>query len=1086
MDSHPISRRDAFLAFLGYLAFVIYGSLVPFAYRGISFEQAVARFREIGFLDLGVAARADWVANIVLYVPLSFLGCAFAIGMRSVHPLRHLTGLVVWAFCLAVAVAIEFFQEFFAPRTVSLNDLLAEAIGSTAGVVLFGLGRWEVVGLLRAFAAGGRVSVLAAMVLYLLCYVALSLFPYDFVVSPKELAWKLTTGNQGWLLASGDCTSWLRCGARQASEVVGLIPLGILLALGLPGWSLGRAFLLGVGLGLVLELLQLLLASGTSQGLSLLWRGLGLATGVAGGRLLRRYGPLPLAHLIRWLLPVAALPYGLLLVALAGWFSAPWLPPGDAFARLAELRLIPFYHHYFTTETAAMVSLIANAGMYAPLGLAVWALRAAGPGNFRHGARTAGLAAGALALPVELGKLFVPPKHPDLTNLLIAAGSAALVFVLTNWLARLLIGPPPGKSGAFIQPPAGGQAATPPLPTPQGLATGLALAGLLGVGLGLRHYPVGTPWLAAGLLAYGALLWHRPSLLFLTVPALLPTLDFSPYTGRLALDEFDLVVLLTLAIGYFRVYPLPARPWPGRAWPLAYGLLWCSWAVAMVRGLWPLWGLDGGGMDSSHSPLEAWQVGKGWLWALLLVPLLRRVPSANIPAVQRRLLDGWVLGLSGVVLAVVWERQAFVGLADFEREFRVTGSFSTMNRGSAYIETFLATAFPLLAVRVLQARRGLFKLAGLLAAALATYAMLVTFSRGGYAGMVAGLAPLGLALVRQSRGLSPRRWLVPAGLAMASLVAAVPVLSGGFAQSRLAHTADDLAVRQAHWRRALELMDPGPLPALLGMGFGQYPLLYLTRADGVRPPGTYSVLQEGTNRYLRLGSGTAAFLDQIVALAPDAQYTLSLRLRQPDAPAAAGVALCQKALLYSFECLWPRLPPPDPEHRWSTVSVPIDPAPLNGDAWPPRTVKLSLHNGSRAPIDLDGISLKRRDGRELVANGGFDEGTARWLFVSDDGWAWHIEQQVLEVYFAQGWLGVLALAAVIAAAAGILWPALARGDLAAAGFAGALVAFLTVGLFGSAFDTARLALMFYFTAFAAGFLVQPVRAPRRAGDGSTP
>ena len=36
---------------------------------------------------------------------------------------------------LALAVAIEFLQLFFAPRTVPLNDLLAELIGAFAGAV---------------------------------------------------------------------------------------------------------------------------------------------------------------------------------------------------------------------------------------------------------------------------------------------------------------------------------------------------------------------------------------------------------------------------------------------------------------------------------------------------------------------------------------------------------------------------------------------------------------------------------------------------------------------------------------------------------------------------------------------------------------------------------------------------------------------------------------------------------------------------------------------------------------------------------------------------------------------------------------
>ena len=58
---------------LAYAAFIIYGSLVPLDYRALPFDQAWDRFVHAPFLQLGLASRADWVANGVLYVPLGFL-----------------------------------------------------------------------------------------------------------------------------------------------------------------------------------------------------------------------------------------------------------------------------------------------------------------------------------------------------------------------------------------------------------------------------------------------------------------------------------------------------------------------------------------------------------------------------------------------------------------------------------------------------------------------------------------------------------------------------------------------------------------------------------------------------------------------------------------------------------------------------------------------------------------------------------------------------------------------------------------------------------------------------------------------------
>ena len=59
--------------FVCYLIFVIYGSLVPLEFQAISRTEALRRFSEIPWLDLGIASRADWVANCLLFIPLAFL-----------------------------------------------------------------------------------------------------------------------------------------------------------------------------------------------------------------------------------------------------------------------------------------------------------------------------------------------------------------------------------------------------------------------------------------------------------------------------------------------------------------------------------------------------------------------------------------------------------------------------------------------------------------------------------------------------------------------------------------------------------------------------------------------------------------------------------------------------------------------------------------------------------------------------------------------------------------------------------------------------------------------------------------------------
>jgi hypothetical protein len=847
--------------------------------------------------------------------------------------------------------------------------------------------------------------------------------------------------------------------------------------------------------------------------------------------------------------PILVLPYLAGLALVNGWFSAPALSVDAALARLPEVRWLPLYYHYFTSETVAMASALAQVGLYAPLGLLAWAWGARRVGGRwerrprrddaadraeaalpRHTPRPGGLAAGAsgrwlaagaalaISLVIEGGKLFFPPKHPDPTNLIIALAGALVAYGLARWFHRVLTGegralgahrelglgaddasvaPVRGPSaGVADRHDAGSMATTgtptapvawanrPSWPAPTTVGTALGVLACLPLVAGTLSFPLAWPILASGLALYGALLWFLPLAWLAVIPALLPALDLSPITGRLPLDAFDLCVLTTLAVGYVRTWGARPLPWPNRLFPFALVLLWVSWTVSMSSGLWPLVGGEWPPPDGSHSAVEAWMVGKGMLWALLLVPLIRRVPREHLGHAKELVVQGVLAGLAMVALAVLWERHVFVGLWNFENVFRVTGTFSNMHTGGAYIEAFLAFAFPFLAVVVIAARTWRTRALGVLLAALVSYAMMVTFSRGGWAGLAAGLLVVLVGVLRRRVGAPA--WVAAAVLVAAVVGAAVPVLTGGFAQERLARSLNDLKFRADHWARAVSLMTPGPGSKLVGEGFGQYPLNYLLLADVQRPPGTYAILRDGADPYLRLGGGESVFLDQRVAVEPGQAYRLSARVRQPAGEAALSVPICEKALLYSFQCRWGRLAPDKAGSDWQFLSLDLDAGKLGARRnWPHPTVKLGLHmTGPAAALDVDDLSLKTRDGRELLANGDFSDGARRWLFVTDQDLAWHIHEQWVEVFFAQGLLGVLALVLTLVAAGMALWSAVRAAEPFAVGLSAALVGILAVGLLGSVLDTARLAMLVYLTALLpAGTSPGTERRRRHRGSG---
>lgn len=436
------SRRPLFLLALAYLVFVVYGSLVPLHFHGRPLAQAWQSFLNIPYLDLGMDSRADWVANGVLYAPLSFLASAALAPRQGAASGRVARGGIIFFGCVLVALAVEFAQLFFPPRTVSLNDILAELIGAAAGVVLWSLARGWVGATLVELQAGGRNMLAGALTLYLAGYLAASFFPYDFVISSAELAAKLANHRDSLILSPESCPGALRCVAKLAAEVVAMVPMGVLAGVWLKRGGLFPVLLLGAGLGLTIEAGQLLLVSGIAQGASVFTRMAGLAVGwmlyvKTDAAVLARLQP----HLRAGV--VVAIPlYALGLALLTGWFTGEWIGVESGLERIEGLHFLPFYYHYYTSESVAVASALRNMALYLPVGLGCCAWAAHKPGGiYTVNSLAAGTLGGLAAVIVESSKLFLAAQRPDPTNVLLGAVASALACAvavrLTRWYGRI-------------------------------------------------------------------------------------------------------------------------------------------------------------------------------------------------------------------------------------------------------------------------------------------------------------------------------------------------------------------------------------------------------------------------------------------------------------------------------------------------------------------------------------------------------------------------------------------------------------------------------------------------------------------------
>ena len=137
------------------------------------------------------------------------------------------------------------------------------------------------------------------------------------------------------------------------------------------------------------------------------------------------------------------------------------------------------------------------------------------------------------------------------------------------------------------------------------------------------------------------------------LPVLLPLLNFSPWSGWLIIDEFDLLILSVLAAGYFRM-SRDGREIRDRR---VYFILLAAVVFFVARGFSQLSVRDLNGFADFSMPLNSFRVGKSLLWTALLFPLFTTDngdASENNPV--SRFFRACVVGSGVVVLAVIWER----------------------------------------------------------------------------------------------------------------------------------------------------------------------------------------------------------------------------------------------------------------------------------------------------------------------------------------------------------------------------------------------------------------------------------------------
>lgn len=304
------------------------------------------------------------------------------------------------------------------------------------------------------------------------------------------------------------------------------------------------------------------------------------------------------------------------------------------------------------------------------------------------------------------------------------------------------------------------------------------------------HYPLGQPLPIIVFVLIAGLVFFRPWVWPLLLPASLPVIGLAPWSGWISFEELDLLVLAIALGGHAKLVFAPARSakrHESTTLVVLVGLMVVSLLISMFRGFGDAGGFDFGWYQGYVGPMNSVRIGKSFFLALLLVPLVRQLRGLNERKLARYLGAGLALGLGLASLATVWERVAFTDLMNFSSDYRSTGLFWEMHVGGAALDGWLVLTFPF-AIWALRSVKTIARTIPLLILiGIASYACLTTFSRGVYLALAVSLPLLAWLLHCRAKSVgddmdtsswAPMQWIF--SLVVTTILAALVFPGSGY------------------------------------------------------------------------------------------------------------------------------------------------------------------------------------------------------------------------------------------------------------------------------------------------------------------
>lgn len=412
---------------------------MPWQYNGISIQEGLSRFQEIPYLKLGIASRADWVANILLFIPLAFFWMV-RLSLQQQLAVKLFTTVFVLVSSIFLCVSIEFTQLFFPPRTVSLNDVIAETLGAVIGIAAYWLLGGKFIQWLSAWQTN-RSDVNIYLQIYLGLLFLYNVLPLDLTLSPVEFYHKWREGRIILLPFYGLKGDVIRDIYDSLADIVLWVPVPWLWLKNkrlTSGQLLMRVFIAA----LIVEIFQLFVYSRVTDVTDVLLAVIGASFGVGllgfyGNNSTRRKIKNEFQSLTGYLLKFGIIycVWGLALVAVF-WYPYNFKFDYSSFSTFSERFFkIPFKAYYYGTEYRAITEVFHKILFLMPLGvisgLIVKHVKS-------HGYALV-FALGLVSIwpiVIEFGQLFLLNKNADITDLILEVFGGYLGIVFSRKIFR--------------------------------------------------------------------------------------------------------------------------------------------------------------------------------------------------------------------------------------------------------------------------------------------------------------------------------------------------------------------------------------------------------------------------------------------------------------------------------------------------------------------------------------------------------------------------------------------------------------------------------------------------------------------------